>query len=159
MNERMNRCLVSGSKGLVRPISVVPTQMLPGSSKGCAHSHRVNCQHKVGECKQPSSRPGPTGSIPGSLHNLVGCCDSHFWGMESSLPWASPSLPWIVSWQHKRNCMSVVSGKKFRPPRSLLGAGPDEPDLPKDPRRLELKGSSKVTQTDLFVLQIKGLRP
>ena len=62
--------------------------------------------------------------------------------MESSLPWASPFLPWIVSWQHKRNCVSVVSGKKFRPPpHPLQEAHPDFLDPPKVPKRWERKGS------------------
>lgn len=106
----MNRCLVSGIKGLARTISVSPHRSSRAAQRAVPSAMELTASTRLGSVNSP-----PLGRLPGSLHNLVGCCDSHFWGMESSLPWASPSLPWIASWQHKRSCTSVVSGK-FRPP-------------------------------------------
>jgi hypothetical protein len=66
------------------------------------------------QSKQPSSGPGPTGSLTGSLHNPVGCFDSHFWAMESSLLWASPSaLDHLLATQ--KDPRVYCQWKKFRP--------------------------------------------
>lgn len=60
----MSVCLVSEMKGLVRPVPVIPTQLLLAALRAVQAADGVNCKHTLREYKQPSSGPGLTGSLP-----------------------------------------------------------------------------------------------